>query len=180
MAVSVSLKQWTLQELHSLPDDGNKYEVVHGELFVTPPPSNVHQTIIANLLTALVEYVDRERLGHVHTARSVIRRDKSEVEPDLFVRAPAPAVGNDWENAPTPILVVEVLSPFSRRRDLDSKRRFYLSDVGAPEYWIVDPDTRTVRIARSGREDTIVARELTWHPDSATSPLRLDVAALFV
>ena len=71
MAVSVVLKRWTLEELHSLPDDGNKYELVHGELFVTPPPSAPHQDIIARLARVLDRYVDEQRLGWVYQARSV-------------------------------------------------------------------------------------------------------------
>jgi len=49
MAVGMQVKRWTLQELHSLPDDGNRYELIDGELFVTPPPTDAHETIAARL-----------------------------------------------------------------------------------------------------------------------------------
>jgi Uma2 family endonuclease len=56
-------KQWTLEEVHSLPDDGNKYELVRGELFVTPPPIDPHETIGARLARLLDPYVEKEKLG---------------------------------------------------------------------------------------------------------------------
>ena len=58
-------KRWTLEELHSLPDDGNKYELVRGDLFVTPPPSEEHETILARLHALLIPYVAANALGMV-------------------------------------------------------------------------------------------------------------------
>lgn len=179
MAVSTAVKRWTLDELHGLVDDGNKYELIRGDLYVTPAPSNVHQTIIARLAAILVPYVAANRLGHVHQARSVVRHKESEVEPDLFVRGEAPAVTNDWENAPAPILVVEVLSPFTRRRDLEHKRRFYLDDVGIPEYWMADPDARTIRVARAAEVDLVADHTLVWRAPGASEPLTFDLNAIF-
>lgn len=179
MAVATTAKRWTLDELHGLPDDGNKYELVDGELFVTPAPSNTHETIIARLLAWLVPYVSRHALGNVHTARAVVRRAGSEVEPDLYVRREAPGVRNDWENAPTPLLVAEVLSPFTRRRDLDQKRRFYLETVGIQEYWVVDPDARSIRVMRSGHAELVADETLEWQPPGCSEALEMDVATLF-
>ena len=176
MAVSVALKKWTLEELHSLPDDGNKYELIHGELFVTPPPSAPHQHIIVRLARALDRYVEEQRLGWVYQARSVLRRAGSETEPDLFV---SDALGAEWSTTPTPLLVVEVLSRSTRRRDLNQKRHYYLEDVGVSEYWIVDRETRTVTVARLGLDDMTVPDTLQWHPRAATRALSIEVAALF-
>lgn len=53
MGVGTAAKRWTLEELHSLPDDGNKYELVHGELFVTPPPTNEHESVVSALHSLL-------------------------------------------------------------------------------------------------------------------------------
>lgn len=53
MVMAMPLKPWTLDEVHRLPDDGNKYELVNGEFFVTPPPTDGHETILARL-TALL------------------------------------------------------------------------------------------------------------------------------
>lgn len=179
MAVAVRTKRWTLEELHRLPDDGNKYELVRGELFMTPAPSNAHQTVIARLAAILVPYVATHQLGRVHQARSIVRCRGSEAEPDLFVRADAPSVVNNWEDAPTPIFVVEVLSDATRRRDLNDKRRFYMEDARIPEYWIVDPDARTLRVIRPGQADLTVTDLMTWQPAGAADALAFGVAQLF-
>ena len=178
MAMSMPIKAWTLEELHRLPDDGNKYELIRGELFVTPPPSVDHEEVLARLNEILTEYVRKYGLGKVYHPRSVIRFEGSEAEPDLMVRAVPPgARGNAWEELPPPLLVVEVLSPTTRRRDLVNKRQYYI-DAGAGEYWVVDSERKEIRLIRSGVEDVIARDSLTW-PSAATEPLMVDIATLF-
>jgi hypothetical protein len=63
MHMATNLKRWTLEELHRLPDDGNKYELVRGDLFVTPPPNDGHETILARLTDVLTPYVRAQRLA---------------------------------------------------------------------------------------------------------------------
>jgi Uma2 family endonuclease len=178
MHMAAATKHWTLDELHRLPDDGNKYELVRGELFVTPPPSDDHETIIARLARRLEPFVEAQRLGLVYRPRAVVRAEGSEVEPDLMVRAPKPPGGRDWDDAPIPILVVEVLSGSTRRRDLGPKRDFYL-DNGVAEYWVIDPDAKTVRIVRSGESDQMRSDDLVWQPAGASDALAIHVPELF-
>jgi Uma2 family endonuclease len=181
MAVATQVRKWTLQELHRLPDDGNKYELVRGELFVTPPPGDEHETILAKLTEILVPYVRMHGLGHVYHPRAVFRLEGSEVEPDLMVRQAHPSRrGNDsdWDRAPVPILVVEVLSSYTRRRDHNQKKSFYL-DAGIAEYWIVDPVEREITVAKPGHPTTLERNQMTWLPPGAESPLELGVAAIF-
>jgi Uma2 family endonuclease len=179
MAMATQTKHWTLEEVHSLPDDGNKYEVVRGELFVTPPPSNDHETITARLTRILDPFVAANALGMVYHARAVMRFEGSEVEPDLMVRQPHPrGRKGSWDDAPTPILIVEVLSPSTRRRDHEQKRQLYL-DAGVPEYWMVDPDAERIRVVRVGKADELVKQQLAWSPAGATEPLRIEVPQLF-
>jgi Uma2 family endonuclease len=179
MGVAASSRPWTLEELHRLPDDGNKYELVRGELFVTPPPSVDHELIGARLARILDAYVARHSLGYVWRPRSVVRLEGSEVEPDLMVRA-APATGEqDWERMPVPILVVEVLSPTTRRRDLNQKKSFYL-DAGVAEYWVVDPESRTLTVMRSETSNVLgESDDVTWTPVVPGEPLTFRVADLF-
>ena len=177
MHMATRTKRWTLAELHRLPDDGNKYELVRGDLFVTPPPTNDHETIIARLNLILVPYVAANDLGLVYHARAVMRFKGSEVEPDLMVRQPQVS-GRDWDDAPTPSLVVEVLSGSTRRRDLGAKRQLYL-DAGVAEYWIVDAEAQSVRIVRQGEEDQLATERLTWAPVGAREPLVIEVPAIF-
>src|SRR6185503_3121185 len=132
MAVAPQTKRWSLAELHRLPEDGNRYEVVRGELFVTPAPSFAHETIAEILHSILEPYVRAHGLGRVSRPRAVVRvRPHSEVEPDLMVR-PAAAPGTTWENAPRPVLVVEITSDTTRQRDFVQKRQLYM-DLGIPE-----------------------------------------------
>ena len=176
MAMANAVKRWTLGELHSLPDDGNKYELVRGELFVTPPPTYDHETIGARLTQILVPYVAAHGLGLVYHPRAVLRFEGSEVEPDLMVRPVAP--GADWDGAPLPILIVEILSPSTRRRDRQQKRELY-TDASIAEYWMVDPERRTITVVASGRRDVVSTEVLAWSPAGASAPLEIEVAVLF-
>jgi Uma2 family endonuclease len=169
--------EWTLEQLHRLPEDGNKYELVRGELFVTPPPSVAHEELAAALGRILDHYAEEHGLGRVHRPRAVLRTLASEVEPDLMVRAKA-ATDSDWAALPIPLLVVEIVSATTRRRDYIQKRDLYV-DAGVPEYWIVDGRDMTVRIVRPGREDVLASQTFSWNPIGATEQLTIDVAALF-
>ena len=166
MAMSTARKIWTLDELHSLPDDGNKYELIRGELFVTPPPSDDHATIIARLTRILEPFVAAHGLGLIYHARAVIRFEGSEVEPDLFVRQPRRGIGNAWETAPKAILVVEVSSPSTRRREREQKREFY-GDAGIEEYWIIDPERRVVTVISAGGLMREGSEAVVWRPRAA-------------
>jgi Uma2 family endonuclease len=178
MHVATKTKVWTLEEVHSLPDDGNKYELVRGELFVTPPPGGTHETILARLSRILDPYVESQRLGLVFHPRSVMRFDRSEVEPDLMVRQPWTGDDRSWDNAPMPILIIEVFSASTRRRDQDQKKRLYM-DARIAEYWMVDPDRRAVTVVQPERADRTVRDVLSWRPPGSSSPLDIRIADLF-
>ena len=177
MAVAISLKTWTLEELHSLPDDGNKYELIWGELYVTPPPTDPHETIAARLTRILDPFVAKHRLGFVYHPRAVFRYKGSEVEPDLMVRQRQTDPKADWDKAPTPILIVEIFSPTTRRRDQERKREFYL-DSGINEYWMIDPDRRMVTVVRRDEPD-ITSAVVIWTPPGASASLMVNVHEIF-
>jgi Uma2 family endonuclease len=177
MPVAATEKLWTLEELHRLPDDGNKYELVRGELFVTPAPTDMHETILARLTRILEPYVARHALGYVYHPRAVFRFDGSEVEPDLMVRAGQPR-GGTWDTAPRPILIVEVLSPTTRRRDRGPKRGLYV-DAAIHDYWIVDPDGRAITVIQPGADDLIARDGFVWHPRGASDGLSIKTADVF-
>ena len=177
MAVAIATKRWTLAEVHRLPDDGNKYELVRGELFVTPAPSEEHELIAARLTEILAPYVREQNLGIVFHPRAVMRYAGSEVEPDLMVRAPHPdrrGDDSDWTRAPTPILVVEIVSPYTRRRDFEAKKELY-REAGVAEYWIVDAAERSIVITRSDGTTDVARELLTWHPLASARPLTFSV-----
>lgn len=174
---ATTTKIWTLEELHSLPDDGNKYELIHGELFVTPPPTDYHETIAARLTRLLDPFVAANGLGFVYHPRAVMRFQGSEVEPDLMVRNAHPRPEKDWNKAPRPSLIVEILSEYTRRRDRVQKKNLYL-EAGV-EYWIVDPEARTVTVARPGEADRIERDTMSWTPIGISATLILGVVEIF-
>jgi Uma2 family endonuclease len=174
----VAIRAWTLEELHRLPDDGNKYELVRGELFVTPAPSEDHEMVAVHLHDVLAPFVKQHGLGVVFRPRAVFRKKGSEVEPDLMVRQPQKRGARGWAHAPRPILVVEILSPTTRRRDREQKRSFYM-DEGIAEYWIVDPEECDITRVRPGERDETARDSLRWTPSGASESLVVDVAELF-
>src|SRR5437016_2805911 len=114
MHMATKSAHWTIAELDRLPEDGNKYELVRGELFVTPAPRPGHEEIAVVLRGLLEPYVKTHKLGRIYTPRSVVQvPPDSEVEPDLMVRPFAPKT-TTWDRAPRPILVVEITSDTTR------------------------------------------------------------------
>ena len=179
MLVAVDIKRWTLEELHSLPDDGNKYEVVRGVLFVTPAPTWQHESILAALSAALSPYVVANGLGLVYHPRAVLRFEDSEVEPDLMVRRPSREANVDWTTAPLPSLIVEVLSPSTRSRDRKEKRTLY-GDARIQEYWVVDPEQKTVTVIARNELDRTVRDRLVWYPAEAAEALEIKLSDIFI
>lgn len=178
MLMALSTSTWTLAELDRLPDDGNKYELIDGALFVTPAPSPAHERLALVLHGILWPFVRAERLGDIYTPRAVVRADGSEVEPDLMVRPATPTLPETWEQMPTPSLVVEILSRTTRRRDHEQKRGFYLR-IGVAEYWIVDRWSRSIRVVHREAADVVAESVLEWRPDGVREALRIDAAAYF-
>ena len=178
MLMALATSSWTLAEFDRLPDDGNKYELIDGELFVTPAPSPAHERLALVMNRILWPYVRAERLGDVHTPRAVVRAEGSEVEPDLMVRGATVPLPEKWELMPTPSLVVEILSRTTHRRDHEQKRGFYLR-LGIAEYWLVDRWSRSIRVVRRDAVDVVAESILEWQPSGASEALRIDVAAYF-
>ena len=172
---------WTLEKLHDLPDDGNKYEVVHGELFVTPAPTYDHQAAIGELVRLLDPFVRENALGHLTSSPADIRfSPKRLVQPDLFV---VPLVNGrrprTWKDVHSLVLVIEILSSSTAFADRNRKRRIYM-DAPVDEYWIVDLDARVVERWMKGIDRAeVVADSLTWHPMQAPSALHIDLIAYF-
>jgi len=146
----------TFSDWLKLPDDGRLYELIEGELLVTPPPSVTHQRISRDLEFALMSYLRRTGQGEVLYAPVGVKlSDEDVLEPDLVVvlAAHSARVGAQVIEGP-PDIVVEILSPGTAKRDLGTKRAKYASS-GVPEYWIVDPAARVIevlRLASSGYE----------------------------
>ncbi len=141
----------TVADWLEMPERGGYVEILHGELLVTPSPATIHQRIVGNLHLALRQHLDAERRGEVFLApMGVVFTEDTVLEPDLIVvlSGRAGQVKEQYLEAP-PDLVVEVLSPGTAGRDLQSKRAVYEA-AGVAEYWIVDPHARAIEVLTLG------------------------------
>ena len=131
-----------------IPPDRNRYEILEGELYVTPAPSPLHQRVSKRLQRQLEAYFEVRGLGEVFNAPiDLILTHHDVVQPDLVVVAdPHQVSARAIEGAP--LLVVEVLSPSTRTRDRTVKARRYAA-LGIAHYWIVDPEARRIECFRA-------------------------------
>jgi Uma2 family endonuclease len=176
----------TVADLDAFPeDDGNRYELIGGELFVSCAPGIPHQRVLANLIVGLSDYLKANPIGILVPGAGAIFSDYDAVIPDLaFVR------NERWDQVVTGEkftgaldLVIEILSPGSqnRKRDLAAKRKLY-GQYGVQEYWIVDSENREILILRLQGELLEHVAKLRGD-DQITSPLlpnlKLKVSAVF-
>ena len=142
----------TWQDVQQMPDDGNRYEAIEGDLYMTPAPSPRHQILLLRLYDALAAVL-RERHGGVLLVAPVGVEFPSTgegVQPDLlFVSDERRRIIRDTSVRGAPDLVVEILSPSTASHDRGPKRRLY-ERQGVREYWIVDPDENAVDVWRFG------------------------------
>jgi Uma2 family endonuclease len=139
--------RWTYADYAALPDDGNRYEIIAGVLYMTPAPGTGHQSVSARLVTFLVTHVEFAGLGRVFAAPvDVELAPDTVVQPDIVVIlsanldriTPSRIIG-------APDLVVEILSPGTAGYDRREKQDAY-ARAGVGEYWIVDPGAQTVEL----------------------------------
>ncbi len=174
----------TYRDWLSFPDDGRAYEIIDGELFVTPSPSIRHQRTSRELQHALLTFLRSTGSGEVLSAPVGVKLDDgSVVEPDIVVvlAANAGRIGEQViEGAPD--IVIEILSPGTAQRDLGIKRRKYEAS-NVPEYWIVDAESRRIEVlslhaGRYSRSQTFGGTDTLT--SSSLAGFALDVSDVFV
>jgi Uma2 family endonuclease len=181
MAMPHPTAVWTAAQVLALPDDGNRYEVVDGELLVSPAPSLRHQLAMQALFKRLDPFVAGHGMGRVLVSPADIEFDeRTLVQPDLFV---APSVAGrlpgSWKEIATLLLAVEVLSPSTARADRQVKRRRYQRH-GVAEYWIVDLEARLIeRWQPADERPEILAERIEWRPSPDGPSLAIDLGAFF-
>jgi Uma2 family endonuclease len=175
----------SVADLECMPDDGKRYEVIEGELFVSSAPSIRHQRVVGRLQFGLELYLREHPIGVLVVGAGVVFSDYDGVIPDLvYVR------NERWNEVVTgerftgaPDLVVEVLSPGSEnlRRDRVVKPQLF-NRFRVSEYWIVDPEARAIEQYRFGEQGLELAATFSTS-DALASPLFpglcLRVAAVF-
>ena len=184
--MTTGARRWTVNDLKTLPDDGNRYELIDGELHVTSAPHFWHQIVQGNVEIALGNWSRQSGAGLTAPGPGVIFSPTDAVIPDVVwvSRARLPEIlGEDGKLHAAPELAVEVLSPGTTNveRDRVTKRRHY-GDWGVQEYWIVDRFARTVEVFRLA-EGALQLVTTLLETDTLASPLlpgfSCPVAALF-
>ncbi len=170
---------WTAADLEQLPDDGNRYEVLHGELLVTPQPTTVHQGVAVRL-TLILGLWCRARTGRsVRAPGAVSISESTWLWPDVVLYPVDEYARISWREMPVPVLVIEVLSPSTRKRDRHRKRPAYLAH-GVREMWIIDEDARLLERWTSASEFPESCREsFAWTIDAREPELEISWAELF-
>jgi Uma2 family endonuclease len=181
MSMSASVPRYTAEEIRRFPDDRLRYEVIHGQLFVTPAPGTRHQRAVRELVRLLQAYLVRHHLGECLTAPfEVVFADDNAVQPDLLVVLASQRdhlTAERFHGAPS--LVIEVVSYSSKRTDRLEKRELYRSEH-VTEYWIVDTEARQVERWRTGDASPEIATvDLLWQPVTSVPALRIALGPLF-
>ena len=182
MAMPAQHTEWTVDLVRALPDDGNRYEVIDGELYVTPAPSVAHQRAVVELRYLVGPYVNAHGIGEalIAPADVVVYGPRKFVQPDLFV---VPLVNGTpmraWTDVGRLLLAVEVLSPSTEHTDRGRKRILY-AEKGVPEYWLVDTDARAIERRRPNDPVVEVLTEsIEWTPDPDAPALIIDLPRYF-
>ncbi len=154
-----------------LPDDGKRYEIIDGELFVTPSPRRSHQKVVTRLSRYLDEFVEKSGYGEVYVAPfDVIFSLFDVVEPDiLYVSKEHASVLTEKNVQGAPDLVGEVLSETTSARDRSIKHKLY-ARYGVQEYWLIDPDVLIAEVYRRRTQGLELVATLQ-SSDSLITPL---------
>ena len=186
MASEASARKLTYDDFVNFPDDGLRHELIDGEHYVTPSPATRHQRVLGQLFAQLHRFFETNPIGEVFLAPfDVVMSHHDVVEPDLLiVLADQATIVTPQHVRGVPAIVVEILSPRTRRVDETAKRRLY-ERSGVREYWIVDPERDAVIVSRKGPADAFVtdAERTLASGDSLASPLlpgwSVELATLF-
>lgn len=160
MGMPRTAEHWTAEMVRALPDDGNRHELVSGELVVTPAPRGLHQGAVLSLIRRLDPWLQSTGTGHLLISPADISLGEDEIlQPDLFVyRTATGGALRDWAEIEALLLVIEVSSPATARYDRTLKRLRY-QRARVPEYWVVDLDARLIE---------------RWRPDDARPEILTD------
>lgn len=173
--MNLTTSKLTYHDYMLLPDDGKRYEIIEGDLCMTPAPVTRHQIIVGRLLHVLLSYLETHPLGTVLTAPcDVVLSNTDIVQPDvLYVQNNSKAQVTEQNIQGPPDMVIEVLSPGTAARDHDLKRKRY-EYFGVKEYWLVDPDLNTFEILalHTGRYTQVC---FATRPATCTSALLPDL-----
>ncbi|MCS6937489.1 MAG: Uma2 family endonuclease [Candidatus Bipolaricaulota bacterium] len=156
----------TYEDYLRLPNDGKRYEILEGEIVVSPSPVTKHQRISRNLLAILHHHVAQHKLGEVFSAPTdVVLSRTNVVQPDLFFVSHArQKIITEKNIQGAPDLVVEILSDTSEEQDRVAKKQIYARH-GVKEYWLIDPDRETLEVYKLDAKARAFKHVATYQSD---------------
>lgn len=179
---TMPLPSVTWQDVQQMPDDGNRYEAIEGDLYMTPAPTPRHQILLLRFYDALAAVLREQHGGILLVAPVGVEFPSTGegVQPDLmFVSDERRRIIRDTSVRGAPDLVVEILSPSTASHDRGPKRRLY-ERQGVREYWIVDPDENAVDVWHFGEEPAHEHFERTLPVKLGAEPVGvIDLEAVF-
>ena len=162
----------TVNDLDAMPDDGNRYELFEGEIFVSRAPGLSHQRILGNLHAILRVYLEHNPIGEILLTPGVIFDEFNSAIPDavFLTDQQSKNIGSEERILEAPELVIEIVSPGKEtaRRDREVKRQVY-GKHGVKEYWIADPEKRALEIYRL-EQSTLKLVATLMDEDEITTP----------
>lgn len=178
MGMAIVARRYTVEDLEHFPEDGQRYELFEGELFVTPSPGRGHEHIVLRLQKRLWLALGEPEPAWVYAGGAVTRQPRTQFEPDLLVIPTHFSPEVQWADVTDRWLVVEVLSPSTRKLDRTIKRTAYFG-LGVRELWLVDPSSRTVEVCTSRTESKTVSDTMEWRVPTVEKIVTIDVQELF-
>lgn len=182
MSLATATRRWTYADLEAMPEseNGDRYEIIDGELVVTPSAIPFHQLVDYRLRRWIGDHVEGRRLGQVVFAPVDVKLgDQTRIPDLLFIRGDRLHIVGPKAIEGAPDLVVEILSPSTKHRDRGQKAETYARSA-VLEYWIVDPQERSVTVfALRGDRDEEVRQEGGVARSLVLPGLAIDIAALF-
>ena len=183
MGMPAAFSRWTVDLLDALPESSERFELIDGELYVTPSPGLPHQRGVLELSLVLGPYIKRVGGCELVISPSDVWREprqENRVQPDLYVvrlrHGKAPKYPFHLREL---LLAIEVASPGRPFLDYQVKRRLYASE-GVAEYWVVNVEERNVtRWQGTDEGGEVVTGRIEWRPAADAEPILLDLPAFF-
>src|SRR5437868_7808923 len=178
MAMAIPVPLYTVDELDKFPDDGNRYELLDGVLLVTPATAAVHQLVVSRIQMRLSNALMIPGHAHVVGPGVVVRRPRTQLQPDILVYSSRFAPTTDWRKISQHWLAVEVLSRSSRVYDREFKRDAYFR-LGVQQVWLVDRRNKTIEVCRARAISEVVRDAVQWKVPTIDLIIRIPLDEIF-
>lgn len=178
MGMAIAIPRYTIEDLESFPDDGNRYELLDGILLVTPGAGRPHQIIANRIQYRLTQAL--ELTGHAFVAGPgvVVRAPRTQLQPDILVTSSRFDPNIEWDKISEHWLAVEVLSRSSRVYDREFKRDAYFV-LGVKQVWLVDRRARTIEVSVAPGPQEIVQDTIRWRVPTLEVIVSISVDEVF-